>query len=200
MTTDEQFKAFERRIEQKVEEYYRALVAAIEPQLTEREKAVFAFAMSKYSVGGRWYDKWGVPDSVLDALHIVEREGKKRNIVLPILALHDTGYPSLEDTAKYAGADMRELHMRVGAQYAGELYNWRNEEGYMFTREEVRAIVAVVAHHDDHYLGGQEGVFADPILLDLYRTFVDCDRTFVPSFVSAYKDYVSRYAQKNMEQ
>ena len=196
MTIDNQLKIFERNLAGKIEGHYRELVEALQHQLVEREKAVFAFAMSKYAVGGRWYDRWGVPDSVLDTLHIIEQERKNGGIVLPILALHDTGYLSLEDTAKYAGADMRELHMRVGAQHAAELYGWKNGEKYMFTRDEVHAIVAVVAHHDDHYLEEQEGVFADPVLLDLYKTFVDCDRTFVPNFVSAYKDYVSRYARE----
>ena len=195
MTTDEQFKLFEQNLARKVEEHYKALVAALQPPLTGREQAVFAFAMSKYAVGGRWYDKWGVPDSVLDTIHIVLQERKDRGLVIPILALHDTGYPSLEDTATYEGADIRELHMRVGGQYAAKLYGFNNSDGYLFSRDEVRAICAVVAHHDDHYLQNQ-GVFTDPSLLDLYKTFVDCDRTFVPSFVSAYKDYVSRYARE----
>lgn len=198
MTPDDKLKVFEKNLAGKVEEQYQALVAALQLHLHPREQAVFAFALSKYSAGGRWYDKWGIPDSVLDTLYIVEHEGKERGLVLPILAMHDTGYPSLEDTANYAAATMRELHMRVGAQYAAELYCWKDPQGnYLFGRNEVHTIAAVVAHHDDHYLGEPTSVFADPTLLNLYKTFVDCDRTFVPNFVSAYKDYVSRYARES---
>lgn len=196
MATTEQLKIFENNLSALVDVHYRDLANAVRLHLTLQEQAVFDFAMSKYAAGGRWYDKWGIPDSVFDTLFIVKQEQKLREIVLPILALHDTGYPTIADTAKYTGADMRELHMRVGARNAAMLYEFRNaDDSFMFSRADVDKIATVVAHHDDHYLPGPAALFSDGTLLDLHRTFVDCDRSFIPNFVSTYKDYVSRYAR-----
>ena len=46
MATDEQFKLFEQNLARKVEEHYRALVAALQSHLTVREQTVFAFEES----------------------------------------------------------------------------------------------------------------------------------------------------------
>ncbi len=216
MDRNAQLQLFERNLIQLVEANYVNLMNAVLPALEDREALVLVHAMTNYyAQGGRWWDKWGIPDSVLDSLKIVTDEGKDRALALSILALHDSGYPAGKLSADYAKADMRELHMRVGAQHAAELYDWTRTDGsFLFTREEVDAIVHVVAHHDDHYLGsqptpGQSGfvsldVYSKELerrrqpqkLHDLHQTFVDCDRIWIMDFVSAYKDYVSRYARQ----
>ncbi len=192
---------FEKKLKEIVDSEHSRLIGEISKKLNNKENKVFCFATELYQKGGRWYDKWGVPDSVLDSIYILDKEKISREKPLNILFLHDIGYPSGGGGKDYIKVDMRETHMRQGPIYAAELFNFKDlNEEYMFSREDVGEMLLVLSRHDDHYIlnetGKEDILHRDKKLFDLYQTFVDLDRIFVMNFISTYKDYTSKHTDK----
>ena len=187
----EKLARFEERLAGLVEQYTPAFQNAVEALLQPEERRIFSQAMPYYSQAtGRWYDPWGIPDSIPDFLFILNEEGateRERLNALTVLLYHDCGYPKRKESKDYASPELREQHMFTGAaKFAQDA-----EAHYqtLFTRKETSLIFDAIIKHDDKYLGGDRPASA------LLCTFIDGDNIFIPSFISAYKDYVSRAAR-----
>lgn len=192
-------KEFENNIKRLVDENYTDLSTAVLPHLDDfSDLAVFNLAMMEYPYG-RWYDKWGIPDTKLETIFIAKKEGKDVGIVSAIHSLHDSKYRSTENTGDFNKIDIRIFHMEEGGRFAREeLPKLRTiYEEPMFSDEKVDTIATVIENHDFHYLGPEipSVIKNDLVLYDLFRTFEDCDRTFVPNFFSVCKNYITQSAE-----
>tara|TARA_Y100000310_G_C20699055_1_gene827987 strand:+ start:476 stop:1450 length:975 start_codon:yes stop_codon:yes gene_type:complete len=175
-----------------------AFQEAIRNSLTDEEKRIYDLGIVRYSQAtGRWYDPWGVPDSILDFKFILDAEDvspEDRLTAFTILIYHDTGYPALDNTGEYNSRAVRELHMVRGTKnFHADLDDLVTERESMLTREQIAQIGKAILRHDDKFLGGVGQASR------LLRIFIDGDNIFIPSFVSAYKDYISRYARDSDE-
>lgn len=199
MTSDtdriDRMKKFETSLAELVEAHTPAFQEAVRSGLPPEEKLIFEKGMPLYSQEtGRWWDPWGIPDSVFDFKWILEQEDvpdRERLLAFAVLIYHDSGYPRLENSADYAKSDLRDYHMRVGAMHvACHLCEIRSPQGnYLFGRDEISSIFDAVIKHDDKYLGDVSNASR------LLNMFMDGDNIFIPTFVSAYKDFVSRYGR-----
>jgi len=189
---------FERNLAHLVEEYTREFQGVVRSLLSSDEQQVYDIAMPLYSqASGRWYDPWGIPDSISDFLTILEKEGQsehERLKALTVLLFHDCGYPRRDESKDYRTRELRELHMRVGAAKFGQ-----TALGFQkFSRADISEIFDAIIRHDDKFFADKpgNGSLAGPQnAADLLSAFIDGDNIFIPSFISAYKDYVSRSAR-----
>ncbi len=195
----EKLRKFERELALLAGQYTSEFQEAVALNLTPIELQIFRDAMPLYSAEtGRWYDPWGIADSVLDFKYIMQQERvpeREQLLAIAVLFYHDTGYEPREESSAYSGEEQRRKHMEIGAVNADLDLSILCDGlgGRVFTDSEIRRIYDAVLHHDDKYLGGTP--FGDSLL----QMFVDADNIFIPSFVSAYKDYVARYARPDPE-
>lgn len=142
---------------------------------------------------GRWYDLSHTLIAVKDMSAVLagertngilkdipeEEYQRYRKILLPSIILHDIGWSSVgpEKNSQWDRADLRVTHMAKGAELAqGILEN----SGY--DPELNPEITALIAHHDDQYLG------IDP-QTDLEKMHRDVDACFIPTEYSFWKDH-----------
>ncbi len=190
---------FENELSKLAETYTPIFQEAVEKQLDDHQRRIYSLGIKRYSSKtGRWYDPWGIPDSILDFNLILEREKvslEDKLLAFAVLIYHDSGYPKLRDSSKYADKNIRDLHMREGAlNFASDLINLVLQDSeldrrHLFTRNQISSGFQVILHHDDKFSGKIENAS------NMLQIFMDGDNIFIPSFVSSYKDYVSRYAR-----
>ncbi|MBS3176341.1 hypothetical protein J4457_03830 [Candidatus Woesearchaeota archaeon] len=187
----------EKRFAELTNKYAPCLLEALKPTLSPLELMICTRAEKRLNAG-RWYDCWGIPESAIDFKWILQEEGvstEQQLLALAILWYHDSGYPPNLKSEEYADVDMREFHMREGTlHFIQDLCHIRREEGpYLFTRREIANAADTLIQHDDKFLGNKS------IHSDLFGTFLDGDTIFIPSFVSMYKDFLSRYGRPQSE-
>lgn len=179
-------------LKQVVEELAPLFLSRIKKELEEPEQKILEQVIPYYTKGGRFYDLWHIPFSTRFMISICQEEKLKRAVFVPAILLHDIGYAKIaqgNDNLKNGNVSSSERmnHMYFGQEIAEELFEKNNGFGLSKTQQE--QIKALIATHDNPYVG-------KPLTTDEEKFHRDADRFYVLSFTSFVKDFL-RYKEKN---
>lgn len=151
--------------------------------LTELHKRIFNLAYP-YLRCGRWWDLAHTKLAISHMQRILNGQSEQTltSILIPTIILHDIGWAKLGKTKNitWNASHMRIEHMQAGAEIAREIL----EE---VAAPHIEEIVALIATHDNVYLGIKPETRTEILLRD-------CDACFIHTYISFWKDY---YVQGN---
>lgn len=106
---------------------------------------------------------WDI-EHTLNAVHwmriLIKNEGGNEKILIPVIYLHDTGYPKLKPGYSYQKViNAKEYHSRRGAEIAKKFLPTLK----YFRKSEINIICELIKHHDKY------GPFDDPELQLVYE-------------------------------
>jgi len=167
-------------VEQKVPEHNKKL----EKVLSEEELHTYTKLCEHSFNDNSWYRPAHNFIVTAAMLAICKRDGLNRKMLMPAAILHDIGYSFMTLDNLKISSDERREHCRIGAEQTSNILTELATAGKVsYTAPEISTISNIVLTHDNPYLGL-------PLNTDLERQHRDADRSFVPSLISYYKDFV----------
>ena len=178
-------------LKQLVQELAPSFLSKIKKELQEPEQIILEQVIPYYSAGSRFYDLWHIPFSTRFMMALCQAEKLERAVFVPAIILHDSGYSKIAqaNNALQKGnisTDDRVSHMYFGQLVAEEIFQRNN--GFGLSKAQQERIKALIATHDNPYIGKQLTTREEK----LHR---DADRYYVCSFTSFVKDFL-RYVEK----
>lgn len=155
------------------------------PKLSNIEKETLEYTQKQEFNDGAWYRPIHNLLVPIAMSKIISLENNINPDLMFSAILHDIGYSQIHiaDTlegANWEGVDKREEHMKIGARMAKDFLN----EHIIIDKSRIEILTAIIAEHDNPYIGRsftqKESIFIR-----------DADRCFVPSTFSFYKDYLA---------
>lgn len=159
--------------------------------LNPSEEALLDYIRDFKFDGGKWYRPIHDVVCTTTALRIVKADDFPRDLILPTI-IHDAGYVNFNldkstDEAAWEKLNVREQHMYDGALMGNAAFHMLRSGGLIDSSDErIGELVSMIAVHDNPYLDR-------PIVNQEARIVRDCDRSYVPSITSWYKDMVSHH-------
>lgn len=179
-------------LKQLVQKLAPSFLSEVKKELQEPEQKILEQAIPYYVRGGRFYDLWHITLSTRFMIALCKEEKVERAVFVPAIILHDSGYSKITETnsAMRKGninQDERIAHMYFGQEIAEELF--QKNKGFGLSKTQQERIKALIATHDNPYIG-------KPLTTEEEKIHRDADRVYVLSFTSFVKDFL-RYLETN---
>ncbi|MBI5003337.1 hypothetical protein HZC31_08190 [Candidatus Woesearchaeota archaeon] len=179
-------------LRQLVQEIAPSFLSQVKKELQEHEQKIWEQVIPYYAEGGRFYDMWHIPLSTRFMIALCQKEKLERAVFVSAIMLHDSGYAKITqgNNALKKGnisADERISHMYYGQVLAEDLF--KKNKGFGLTKKFQERIKALIATHDNPYIG-------KPLTTREEKIHRDADRYYVLSFTSFIKDFL-RYLEQD---
>lgn len=179
-------------LKQSVHELTPSFLSFLKKDLQESEQKILEQAIPYYLQGGRFYDLWHISLSTKFMIALCNYENLDRAVFVPAIILHDSGYSKITETNDAlrkgnVSSDERVAHMYFGQEIAEELF--LKNSGFGLSNAQQEKIKALIATHDNPYIG-------KPLVTSDEKIHRDADRFYVLSFSSFVKDFL-RHLETN---